>query len=115
GAVLYLRQEGRGIGLENKLRAYQLQDEGMNTVEANQHLGLPVDARRYNIAAEVLRQKGVREVELMTNNPDKVEQLEGFGIKVIKRLPVEVGLTEENKKYLTTKKHVMNHILNEVD
>ena len=115
GAVLYLRQEGRGIGLENKLRAYKLQDEGMNTVEANQHLGLPVDARRYNVAAEILRQKGVSEVNLMTNNPDKVAQLENYGIKVAKRIPVEVGMTEENKKYLATKKHEMNHILNEVD
>ena len=115
GAVLYLRQEGRGIGLENKLRAYKLQDEGMNTVEANQHLGLPVDARRYNVAAEILRQKGVSEVNLMTNNPDKVNQLENYGIKVTKRIPVEVGMTAENKKYLATKKHEMNHILNEVD
>ncbi|MCT6891909.1 MAG: GTP cyclohydrolase II RibA, partial [Lactobacillus sp.] len=114
-AVLYLRQEGRGIGLENKLRAYKLQDEGMNTVEANQHLGLPVDARRYNVAAEILRQKGVSEVKLMTNNPDKVAQLENYGIKVTERIPVEVGMTAENKKYLATKKHEMNHILNEVD
>ncbi|MDF7638207.1 GTP cyclohydrolase II [Lactobacillus sp. ESL0791] len=115
GAVLYLRQEGRGIGLENKLRAYKLQDEGMNTVEANQHLGLPVDARKYNIAAEILRQKGVTTVRLMTNNPDKVKQLESYGIKVSERIPLEVGLTKENKNYLTTKKHEMNHILTEVN
>ncbi|WEV71111.1 GTP cyclohydrolase II [Lactobacillus sp. ESL0785] len=115
GAVLYLRQEGRGIGLENKLRAYKLQDEGMNTVEANQQLGLPVDARRYNVAGEILRQKGITEVKLMTNNPDKVEQLENFGVKVVERIPMEVGLTEENRQYLSTKKHEMNHILNEVD
>ena len=115
GAVLYLRQEGRGIGLTNKLRAYQLQDQGMDTVQANQHLGLPVDARRYDIAAEILRQKGVNEVELMTNNPDKVEQLENYGIKVTKRIPVEVGMTAENRDYLKTKKHAMNHLLSEVD
>lgn len=115
GAVLYLRQEGRGIGLTDKLRAYQLQDEGMNTVQANQHLGLPVDARRYDIAAEILRQKGINEVELMTNNPDKVEQLNNYGIKVTKRIPVEVGMTKENKDYLSTKKHEMNHLLSEVD
>jgi 3,4-dihydroxy 2-butanone 4-phosphate synthase / GTP cyclohydrolase II len=115
GAVLYLRQEGRGIGLENKLRAYKLQDEGMNTVEANQYLGLPVDARNYNIAAEILKQKGISEVELMTNNPDKVQQLESYGIKVVKRIAVEVGMTKENKNYLITKKHQMNHILSEVN
>ncbi|WEV40040.1 GTP cyclohydrolase II [Lactobacillus sp. ESL0684] len=115
GAVLYLRQEGRGIGLANKLRAYKLQDEGANTVEANQKLGFPVDARRYNLAAKILRQKGISEVRLMTNNPDKVAQLEAYGIKVVERVPMEVGLTKENEKYLATKKHQMNHILNEVD
>ncbi|RMC41487.1 GTP cyclohydrolase II [Lactobacillus sp. ESL0233] len=115
GAVLYLRQEGRGIGLMNKLRAYELQDQGMDTVKANQHLGLPVDARSYQLAATILKQKGITEVHLMTNNPDKVAQLENYGIKVSKRIPLEVGMTKENQNYLLTKKHQMNHLLSEVN
>jgi GTP cyclohydrolase II/3,4-dihydroxy-2-butanone 4-phosphate synthase len=104
GAVIYLRQEGRGIGLTNKLRAYHLQDTGLDTVEANQALGLPADARHYDLAAEILKSKGVKQIELMTNNPDKVKQLQESGIEVVQRIPLEVGLTKENQAYLKTKK-----------
>lgn len=114
GAVIYLRQEGRGIGLTNKLRAYHLQDTGLDTVEANQALGLPADARHYDLAAEILKSKGVKQIELMTNNPDKVKQLQESGIEVVKRIPLEVGLTKENQAYLKTKKEKFHHILSEV-
>ncbi|KRK65375.1 GTP cyclohydrolase II [Companilactobacillus tucceti DSM 20183] len=115
GAVVYLRQEGRGIGLTNKLRAYHLQDQGLDTVEANHVLGLPADARRYDLAAKILKSKGVRQVKLMTNNPDKIDQLQESGIEVVERIPLEVGLTKENQTYLKTKKEKFHHILNEVN
>ncbi|ALB28969.1 GTP cyclohydrolase II [Companilactobacillus heilongjiangensis] len=115
GAVIYLRQEGRGIGLTNKLRAYHLQDTGLDTVEANQALGLPADARHYDLAAEILKSKGVKQIELMTNNPDKVKQLQESGIEVVQRIPLEVGLTKENQDYLKTKKKKFHHILSEVN
>ena len=114
GAVIYLRQEGRGIGLTNKLRAYHLQDTGLDTVEANQALGLPADARHYDLAAEILKSKGIKQIELMTNNPDKVKQLQESGIEVVQRIPLEVGLTKENQAYLKTKKEKFHHILSEV-
>ncbi|AYE38287.1 GTP cyclohydrolase II [Companilactobacillus zhachilii] len=114
GAVIYLRQEGRGIGLTNKLRAYHLQDTGLDTVEANQALGLPADARHYDLAAEILKSKGIKQIELMTNNPDKVKQLQESGIEVVQRIPLEVGLTKENQDYLKTKKEKFHHILSEV-
>lgn len=115
GAVVYLRQEGRGIGLTNKLRAYHLQDQGLDTVEANNVLGLPADARSYDLAAKILKSKGVRQVKLMTNNPDKINQLKESGIEVVERIPLEVGLTKENQAYLKTKKEKFHHILNEVN
>lgn len=115
GAVVYLRQEGRGIGLTNKLRAYHLQDQGLDTVEANNVLGLPADARRYDLAAKILKSKGVHQVKLMTNNPDKINQLQESGIEVVERIPLEVGLTKENQAYLKTKKEKFHHILNEVN
>ncbi|MGQ2374065.1 GTP cyclohydrolase II [Companilactobacillus zhachilii] len=115
GAVIYLRQEGRGIGLTNKLRAYHLQDTGLDTVEANQALGLPADARHYDLAAGILKSKGVKQIELMTNNPDKVKQLQESGIEVVQRIPLEVGLTKENQAYLKTKKEKFHHILSEVN
>lgn len=115
GAVVYLRQEGRGIGLTNKLRAYHLQDQGLDTVEANNVLGLPADARRYDLAAKILKSKGVRQVKLMTNNSDKINQLQESGIEVVERIPLEVGLTKENQAYLKTKKEKFHHILNEVN
>lgn len=115
GAVIYLRQEGRGIGLANKLRAYHLQDEGLDTVEANHELGLPADARQYDIAADILKAQGVHQIELMTNNPDKIAQLKQQGITVTKRVPIEVGLTKENQRYLKTKKVKFQHLLREVN
>ncbi|WP_137630226.1 GTP cyclohydrolase II [Secundilactobacillus hailunensis] len=115
GAVLYLRQEGRGIGLANKLKAYELQEQGLDTVEANLHLGLPADDRNYGLAATILRQEGVKTVNLMTNNPDKIQQLEHHGIQVNQRIALETGLTPENKAYLTTKKNKFHHLLKEVN
>lgn len=115
GAVLYLRQEGRGIGLANKLKAYELQERGLDTVEANLHLGLPADERNYGLAAAILRQEGVTTVNLMTNSPDKIQQLEQYGIKINHRVPLEVGLTQENEAYLKTKKNKFQHLLREVN
>lgn len=115
GAVLYLRQEGRGIGLANKLKAYELQEQGLDTVEANLHLGLPADERNYGLAAAILRQEGVTTVNLMTNNPDKIQQLEQYGIKINHRVPLEIGLTQENEAYLKTKKNKFQHLLREVN
>lgn len=115
GAVLYLRQEGRGIGLVNKLKAYELQEQGLDTVEANLHLGLPADDRNYGLAAAILRQEGVTTVNLMTNNPDKIKQLEQYGIRVNQRIPLETGLTQENEAYLKTKKNKFHHLLREVN
>lgn len=114
GAVLYLRQEGRGIGLANKLKAYALQEQGLDTVQANQHLGLPIDNRNYEIAAAISKRKGVSKVQLMTNNPDKIHQLAEYGIQTTERVSLEVGLTPENKNYLLTKKRKLNHLLSEV-
>lgn len=114
GAILYLRQEGRGIGLINKLRAYTLQDQGADTVEANEQLGLPADARRYERAAAILHAQGLTRVRLLTNNPDKVKQLSQAGITITQREPLEVGVTRTNRDYLLTKKHKFHHILNEV-
>lgn len=115
GAVLYLRQEGRGIGLANKLKAYKLQEQGLDTVEANLHLGLPADDRNYGLAAAILRQEGVATVNLMTNNPDKIQQLGNYGIRVNHRVPLETGLTQENEAYLKTKKNKFHHLLKEVN
>lgn len=115
GAVLYLRQEGRGIGLANKLKAYQLQEEGLDTVEANLELGFEPDERNYGIAAAILRQKGVTNVDILTNNPDKINQLEHFGINIHSRIPIEMVPRDTNHEYLKIKKEKMNHILKEVD
>lgn len=114
GAILYLRQEGRVIGLINKLRAYTLQDQGADTVEANEQLGLPADARRYERAAAILHAQGLTRVCLLTNNPDKVKQLSQAGITITQREPLEVGVTRTNRDYLLAKKHKFHHILNEV-
>ena len=111
GAVIYLRgQEGRGIGLASKLRAYQLQESGVDTLDANLQLGLPADARDYTAAAEILADLGVRSVRLLTNNPDKVAQLEEHGVTVTERVPLYVGLTEQNAAYLATKQQRMGHL-----
>tara|TARA_B100001996_G_scaffold376069_1_gene356868 strand:- start:1847 stop:2440 length:594 start_codon:yes stop_codon:yes gene_type:complete len=109
GAVLYLRQEGRGIGLHAKIQAYHLQDRGADTLDANLLLGLPADARNYRIASTMLKSLGVEEVCLLSNNPDKVEQLEKHGIIVSQRMPLIVGVGEDNMDYLQTKADRMGH------
>ncbi len=112
GVILYMRQEGRGIGLVNKLKAYSLQDEeGLDTVEANIQLGFKPDLRDYGIGAQILRDIGVRRMRLLTNNPKKIVGLEGYGLKVVDRLPIEIPAESENKKYLRCKRDKMGHIL----
>ncbi len=114
GAVLYLRQEGRGIGLANKVRAYALQAAGADTVDANTLLHLPVDARRYDVAAEMLRALGVESVALMTNNPDKRSQLEALGIRVVDRIPVLIEANPFSEGYLEVKRERMHHDLPQI-
>lgn len=109
GVVLYLRQEGRGIGLHAKIKAYHLQDKGADTLDANLMLGLPADARNYRIASTMLNSLGVSEVCLLSNNPDKVSQLEEHGIKVAEMMPLIVGVGSENREYLETKAQRMGH------
>jgi GTP cyclohydrolase II len=112
GVVLYMRQEGRGIGLTNKIRAYELQDkEGLDTVEANLKLGFPSDMRDYGVAAEMLRLLGIRSIQLITNNPDKIEKLAKHGVRVERRIPHEFGKTKYNAAYLEVKRKKMRHLL----
>ena len=111
GVIVYLRQEGRGIGLINKIRAYQLQDQGLDTVEANVALGLPVDARDFTLAQAMLQHFGVKQVRLLTNNPEKVETLRLNGIDVVERVPLQVGENIENEHYLQTKANKLGHFL----
>lgn len=113
GVILYLRQEGRGIGLANKIRAYALQASGADTVEANERLHLPVDARQYDVAAEMLRQLDVRSVRLMTNNPAKQEALAKLGIPMVGRIPIHVGANQHSSEYLAVKRDRMRHLLPE--
>lgn len=110
GAVIYLRQEGRGIGLLNKIRAYALQDQGADTVDANLKLGLPADARDFGIGAQMLHLLGARDLRIMTNNPLKLHSLSGFGLNVVERVPLHVGHTHENAAYLQTKRDRMGHL-----
>ena len=109
GVVVYLRQEGRGIGLANKLKAYHLQDGGMDTVEANEALGLPVDLREYGIGAQILQHLGVRRMRLLTNNPKKIHGLSGYGIELVDQVPLEIEPNPNNIGYLRTKKDRMGH------
>ncbi|HEX4001136.1 MAG TPA: GTP cyclohydrolase II [Candidatus Acidoferrales bacterium] len=111
GVVLYLPQEGRGIGLLNKVKAYQLQDQGLDTVEANRKLGFAADSRDYDFAAEALKALGVRSVRLLSNNPDKIAQLEKAGIRVVERVPCRPRTSHHSRAYLRTKKHKLGHIL----
>ncbi|MEK7448849.1 MAG: bifunctional 3,4-dihydroxy-2-butanone-4-phosphate synthase/GTP cyclohydrolase II [Planctomycetota bacterium] len=111
GVVLYMRQEGRGIGLENKLKAYALQDKGWDTVEANKELGLPVDLRDYGIGAQILTDLGIRKIKLLTNNPRKLIALDGYGLKITERVPIKIKARKENKKYLKTKKEKLGHLI----
>src|SRR5215469_7468203 len=111
GVLLYLPQEGRGIGLMNKLRAYQLQDQGMDTVEANEALGFASDAREYEFPAEILKQLGAKKIRLLSNNPEKVRQLEESGIEVVERVPCQPRVSKISRKYLKTKKSKMGHLL----
>lgn len=111
GIVIYMRQEGRGIGLTNKIKAYTLQDQGYDTVEANVKLGFPPDMREYSLAAQMLRELDVKSVKLLTNNPEKKEDLERWGITVSKRVPIVIKANSINAKYLNTKKEKMHHML----
>jgi GTP cyclohydrolase II len=111
GVLLYLPQEGRGIGLMNKLRAYQLQDGGMDTVEANESLGFAADARDYDFSAQILRQLGATRIRLLSNNPEKVRQLESAGIRVVQRVPCQPRISRISRNYLKTKKSKMGHLL----
>lgn len=111
GVLLYLPQEGRGIGLMNKLRAYELQDGGMDTVEANEHLGFAADSRDYGFSAAALHALGVQRVRLLSNNPDKVRQLEAHGIKVVERVPCQPRGTDAARDYLLTKSLKLGHVL----
>jgi 3,4-dihydroxy 2-butanone 4-phosphate synthase/GTP cyclohydrolase II len=111
GVLLYMRQEGRGIGLANKIRAYELQDGGLDTVEANRKLGFKEDHRDYGIGSQILKYLGVSEMKLLTNNPRKIYGLDGFGLKIVERLPIEMAPNQKNLNYLTTKRDKMGHLL----
>jgi 3,4-dihydroxy 2-butanone 4-phosphate synthase/GTP cyclohydrolase II len=111
GVLLYMRQEGRGIGLINKLKAYKLQEQGYDTVDANLKLGFKPDLRDYGIGAQILKDLGVRQIRLMTNNPRKIKGLEGYGLKVVDRVPIQMEENEDNSQYLHTKKEKLGHLL----
>lgn len=112
GAIVYMRQEGRGIGFLNKIKAYALQDKGRDTIEANEDLGFDADLRDYGVGAQIIRDIGIKKIKLLTNNPKKIVGLEGYGLEISERVPVEIDPVPENLKYLSTKKERMGHILN---
>ena len=114
GVFLYMRQEGRGIGLANKIRAYELQDQGLDTVEANERLGLKADQRDYGIGAQILSDIGVKTMRLLTNNPRKFVGLQGYGLSVSEAVPLEVPVGEHTRKYLKTRKEKLGHNLSSV-
>lgn len=111
GVLLYMRQEGRGIGLLNKLKAYELQDKGLDTVQANERLGFPADLRHYGVGAQILVDLGIKKIRLLTNNPKKIVGLEGYGLKVVERVPIEIKPGKHNARYLETKRKKLGHFL----
>lgn len=115
GVLLYIRQEGRGIGLVNKLKAYKLQEQGADTVDANEKLGLPADLRQYGIGAQILYDLGIRKMKLLTNNPKKIHGIHGFGLEVVERIPIQAPVTSQNASYLKAKKEKLGHILDKLE
>ncbi|HVE11832.1 MAG TPA: GTP cyclohydrolase II, partial [Elusimicrobiota bacterium] len=111
GVILYMRQEGRGIGLKNKLRAYALQDKGLDTVEANQALGLKADLREYGIGAQILSDLGLSTIRILTNNPRKIVGIEGYGLKVTGRVPIQIPTNAHNARYIRAKRDKLGHLL----
>jgi len=111
GVIVYMRQEGRGIGLLNKLKAYELQENGRDTVEANIELGFPADAREYGIGSQILAELGLTTIRVLTNNPKKISGVEGFGLTVVAQEPIEIAANDENRAYLEAKRAKLGHML----